>query len=154
MEVNEDFCQRINDGYRMEKPQYAPNSVYEIMKQCWANEPSDRPSFSELSDSLGEFISDWQRNRIADLNENYARLNQQSDINGTEDYLSRMKQAESCVRPVQESDSRSVSERYQEIPTQSGSNGTEPSCVVNPRDSQCKFVKSRPQPPPRAQRKY
>lgn len=141
MQVNEDFCQRIYNGYRMEKPQYAPNSIYEIMKQCWAHEPSDRPTFSQLSDSLGEFISDLQRHRIEDLNEKYTRINKQSNIGG-EDYLSRMGQTDCFIAEGAPTDSSSVAERYQEIP------GTEPSCVVNPRNSQCKFMK--PRPPPRA----
>ncbi|OXA58405.1 vascular endothelial growth factor receptor 1 isoform X2 [Folsomia candida] len=38
----------LKDGYRMEKPQYANLSIYQIMKKCWENEPNDRPEFKYL----------------------------------------------------------------------------------------------------------
>lgn len=66
---DEFLCKRINNGYRMEKPEYATQEMqvneqkkicdqnvnnelnlcsYEIMRSCWCLYPKNRPSFNEL----------------------------------------------------------------------------------------------------------
>ncbi len=154
MEVNENFCERINDGYRMEKPEYAPTSVYQIMKECWAYEPSERPTFSQLSDKLGELISKWVRDRILDMNEDYAKLNQNVGKSKEVDYLLRMGGNDFCVDKSLEPNSSDTvtAQRYQEVPTASSSQDTEPTCSISmetKRNSKCKFVRPRPAPPQR-----
>ncbi len=150
MEINEDFCERLNNGFRMEKPQYAPNSVYHIMLDCWEHEPADRPSFSQLSDQLGGMISSWLRNRIHDLNEGFNRSNQEGN---STDYLLQMGEPEYRVEGEEETDSTTVvPPRYHEVPSPtSTSPEIEPVGTVtgNIRNSQFRFFKQRPPPPPR-----
>jgi hypothetical protein len=47
---------QIQNGYRMEKPEYAPNFIGEMMKNCWQNEPNDRPTFSQMADVIAKEI--------------------------------------------------------------------------------------------------
>jgi hypothetical protein len=43
IESNEDLFRKLNDGYRMEKPDFATKNVHEVMLECWQKEPSARP---------------------------------------------------------------------------------------------------------------
>ncbi|XP_066925067.1 fibroblast growth factor receptor 3-like [Clytia hemisphaerica] len=44
----QDLYKVLKDGYRMKRPKSCPPLIYEIMGKCWIEEPSKRPSFSEL----------------------------------------------------------------------------------------------------------
>ncbi|XP_033103710.1 fibroblast growth factor receptor 3-like [Anneissia japonica] len=48
----------LNQGYRLEKPQSCGRRLYEIMENCWQQEPRDRPSFEELVAELRELKND------------------------------------------------------------------------------------------------
>ena len=43
---------QIKNGYRMAKPEFAPNFVGEMMKNCWQKEPKERPTFSQMADVI------------------------------------------------------------------------------------------------------
>lgn len=89
MEADERFYKRISEGYRMEKPLYAPSCVYDIMLECWAPEPTERPTFSALVDRIGDMMSEGLRNHYIDLNTEYMRINQ-TYMSGRPDFLSQM----------------------------------------------------------------
>ncbi|KAK3093046.1 hypothetical protein FSP39_010475 [Pinctada imbricata] len=38
----------LANGYRMEKPTNCSDELYLVMRQCWMEDPSDRPSFTDL----------------------------------------------------------------------------------------------------------
>ncbi len=46
----------IQNGHRMEKPEFAPDFFGDIMKSCWQKEPKERPTFSKLAEMTGEYI--------------------------------------------------------------------------------------------------
>lgn len=143
MEVNEDFCQRLHDGYRMEKPRYAPTSIFEIMLDCWAHEPSDRPSFSQISIRIREMISNWDRNGYMKLSEIYTNFPEDSLHAGT-DYLMQLKNAEACTGSSENLGYTTVtSKRYQEVPTSSPTR-LEPTCSIlvakQADENQCSFM--------------
>ncbi|RWS11057.1 Vascular endothelial growth factor receptor 3-like protein, partial [Dinothrombium tinctorium] len=46
------------NGYRMSKPDYCSNEIYDIMKSCWHNDPEKRPDFARLTDLFFEYL-DW-----------------------------------------------------------------------------------------------
>jgi hypothetical protein len=50
------LLRELQRGQRMEKPEYAPNFVGEIMKNCWQKEPNDRPTFSQMADVIAKQI--------------------------------------------------------------------------------------------------
>jgi hypothetical protein len=47
---------QILNGYRMAKPEYAPNFIGEMMSNCWQKEPKDRPTFSQMADVIEKEI--------------------------------------------------------------------------------------------------
>jgi hypothetical protein len=51
-----EFQERIQNGYRMEKPEYSPNFLGEIMKICWTSEPKERPTFFQLEEMIKNYI--------------------------------------------------------------------------------------------------
>jgi hypothetical protein len=46
----------IQNGHRMEKPEYSPNLLGDIMKQCWHIDPRERPTFSQLTEIIEKYI--------------------------------------------------------------------------------------------------
>ncbi|PSN33486.1 Tyrosine-protein kinase Abl [Blattella germanica] len=47
-----DVYHMLEKGYRMECPPGCPPKIYELMRQCWQWNPSDRPTFQEIHNSL------------------------------------------------------------------------------------------------------
>ncbi|XP_074616223.1 tyrosine kinase receptor Cad96Ca-like [Acropora palmata] len=66
----------LQEGYRMPKPMHVDNQLYEIMMNCWENEPEDRPSFTSLTKQLKRIEN--QHKRLINMhiydNELYATL--------------------------------------------------------------------------------
>ncbi|KAL6107560.1 pdgfra [Pungitius sinensis] len=70
MVVDSSFYNKIKSGYRMSKPELAPDDVYEMMMKCWNSEPEKRPSFLGLSDTVSSLLpSSYKRH--------YERVNRQ-----------------------------------------------------------------------------
>jgi hypothetical protein len=47
---------QILNGYRMPKPEFAPNFIGEMMSNCWQKESKDRPTFSQMADVIEKEI--------------------------------------------------------------------------------------------------
>ncbi|CAG2173059.1 unnamed protein product, partial [Oppiella nova] len=92
IEIDEEFYKRLKTGYRMEKPDFAPNDIYELMSLCWRAEPKDRPDFMEIADIIGALL---ESNHYLDLNDPYQTMNEQ--ILNNNDYL-RMSSMNSSSR--------------------------------------------------------
>jgi hypothetical protein len=56
MEIGWELLRELQKGRRMEKPELAPNFIGEMMKNCWQNEPNDRPTFSQMADVIAKEI--------------------------------------------------------------------------------------------------
>lgn len=39
-------------GYRIPKPEYVKDELYDIMRECWETEPDNRPSFDKLCQKI------------------------------------------------------------------------------------------------------
>jgi serine/threonine protein kinase len=89
MEADDRFYKMLSEGYRMEKPPLAPSSIYDLMTECWAHEPSVRPTFSALVDRIGDLMEEGHRQQYVDLNVPYDKMNREC-FSGKEDYLSKM----------------------------------------------------------------
>ena len=50
------LLRELQKGHRMEKPEYAPNFIGEMMANCWQKEPNDRPTFSQMADIIAKQI--------------------------------------------------------------------------------------------------
>ncbi|XP_022096721.1 vascular endothelial growth factor receptor 1-like isoform X2 [Acanthaster planci] len=68
VQVDEKFYDKMKAGYRMSCPEHAPREVYNLMLECWSDEPKDRPMFSELAGQFGELLESNTRQEYIDLN--------------------------------------------------------------------------------------
>ncbi|KAL1115160.1 hypothetical protein AAG570_007191 [Ranatra chinensis] len=53
---NNDVIGKIENGERLPLPPRCPPRLYSVMSQCWAYEPSKRPTFNELKTTLYEIM--------------------------------------------------------------------------------------------------
>ncbi|XP_028300796.1 vascular endothelial growth factor receptor 2 isoform X2 [Gouania willdenowi] len=54
--IDETFCRRLKEGTRMRPPEYATTEIYQTMLDCWLDRPTDRPTFAELVEHLGDLL--------------------------------------------------------------------------------------------------
>lgn len=55
VELSEVFY-TLNSGHRMGRPTGCPEPIHQLMQQCWAWEPNDRPAFWELHERLQSLL--------------------------------------------------------------------------------------------------
>ncbi|TRY97973.1 hypothetical protein DNTS_000300 [Danionella cerebrum] len=56
LHIDEEFCCRLKEGTRMKAPEYSSSEIYQTMLDCWHGEPSQRPTFTELVERLGDLL--------------------------------------------------------------------------------------------------
>ena len=49
---NNDVIGKIENGERLALPPLCPPRLYSLMSQCWAYEPSKRPTFKDIKEVL------------------------------------------------------------------------------------------------------
>ncbi|XP_071799494.1 angiopoietin-1 receptor-like [Asterias amurensis] len=54
---------RLENGYRMPKPDNSDDKIYDVMVKCWQEDPDDRPSFKKLV-SILETMADSKEDQI------------------------------------------------------------------------------------------
>ncbi|XP_043932746.1 tyrosine-protein kinase FRK [Protopterus annectens] len=54
--TNFQTIQKIGSGYRMHQPPSCPIPLYNVMQQCWKDNPVERPTFETLQWTLEEFF--------------------------------------------------------------------------------------------------
>ncbi len=52
----ENLFRMLKSGYRMPCPDNCSLDLYDVMLHCWQSDPGDRPTFSELKDTLDAFL--------------------------------------------------------------------------------------------------
>ncbi|KAL7741115.1 hypothetical protein ACLKA6_018146 [Drosophila palustris] len=90
IDPNQELFNKLNDGYRMEKPPYANQELYEIMLECWRKSPESRPLFNVLEKRFANMLGEDTANHYLDLNDPYMRSNTEYMKNRPTDYLSLM----------------------------------------------------------------
>lgn len=45
---NRDVINQLEQGIRLPKPETCPPALYSLMTRCWAYDPRERPTFTEL----------------------------------------------------------------------------------------------------------
>ncbi|KAG1955508.1 activated CDC42 kinase [Pimephales promelas] len=48
------MCRVERDGERLERPPDCPQELYSVMRKCWACNPADRPTFSQLTTMVAD----------------------------------------------------------------------------------------------------
>ncbi|KAJ8405469.1 hypothetical protein AAFF_G00319420 [Aldrovandia affinis] len=56
--VDTKFYKMIKCGYQMSRPDFSPPEMYSIMKMCWNLEPTERPTFSKISQLIQRLMGD------------------------------------------------------------------------------------------------
>ncbi|XP_054863010.1 vascular endothelial growth factor receptor 1 isoform X1 [Amphiprion ocellaris] len=56
LHIDEEFCHRLKGGTRMRAPEYSTAEIYSTMLACWEANPSDRPTFTNLVETLGDLL--------------------------------------------------------------------------------------------------
>ncbi|XP_043829505.1 vascular endothelial growth factor receptor kdr-like [Dromiciops gliroides] len=56
VQIDEDFCLRLKEGSRMKSPEYSTPEIYETMLDCWNGVCTERPTFTELVERLGDLL--------------------------------------------------------------------------------------------------
>jgi serine/threonine protein kinase len=59
---NPEFSKKLENGLRLLKPPLASDQIYEIMSQCWAVKPEERPTFQILCDQLRQILRKMSKN--------------------------------------------------------------------------------------------
>lgn len=90
MEADKQLYNKLVEGYRMERPLYANNAMYQMMLDCWSARPLARPSFEQLSNRLGLMLERSVRKHYIDLNDPYLEMNTRRIEEGRDDYLAMM----------------------------------------------------------------
>ncbi|KAM4606155.1 vascular endothelial growth factor receptor 1 [Polymixia lowei] len=56
LHIDEEFCHRLKGGTRMRAPEYSTPEIYSTMLACWEANPTDRPTFTDLVETLGDLL--------------------------------------------------------------------------------------------------
>ena len=83
MEANYQLIRQLENGYRMEKPNFAPNYIGEIMSGCWKLDPNDRLTFSQIEEKISSQMESVVTEHYFNLNDSYDKLNEEK-VNATE----------------------------------------------------------------------
>jgi hypothetical protein len=62
--ADEIFFQYLKSGHRMEKPELASETLYQIMVLCWKTETHLRPAFQDLENSLNLMSKENVREKL------------------------------------------------------------------------------------------
>ncbi|KAL1426126.1 hypothetical protein MTO96_018507 [Rhipicephalus appendiculatus] len=60
---NWDIVNFLKQGRRMQQPSYCPDELYDIMLQCWQDDPKRRPSFAHLVTDVSNVITSLERKK-------------------------------------------------------------------------------------------
>lgn len=69
--LTREFCSALKRGLRMTRPDHAPQTIFDLMKQCWEEKPQSRPSFSSLVASVEDMLNDDYKKRYLQLTEDF-----------------------------------------------------------------------------------
>ncbi|EFX73007.1 hypothetical protein DAPPUDRAFT_253800 [Daphnia pulex] len=79
MDVGHEIVREIQKGYRMEKPEFAPNLFGEIMANCWKKNPKERPTFRQLEETIVVQLESSVTSSYLNMNEPFAKLNEEME---------------------------------------------------------------------------
>jgi hypothetical protein len=69
----------ILKGYRMDKPESAPNFFGEIMADCWKSDPKERPTFSQMEEIILGHMESSVSSDYLNMNAPYVKLNEEKE---------------------------------------------------------------------------
>nr|XP_054760060.1 tyrosine kinase receptor Cad96Ca-like [Lytechinus pictus] len=58
--TSKQVVKEISAGYRLPRPEHCSQDIYDLMKECWAYDPDERPTFSKVKARLENMLADAQ----------------------------------------------------------------------------------------------
>lgn len=62
--TNVQTMEKVAAGYRMEKPAFCSDEIYQLMMDCWKANPADRPQFSVILSRLEQIINNQKQTSV------------------------------------------------------------------------------------------
>ncbi|XP_057368363.2 vascular endothelial growth factor receptor 1-like [Daphnia carinata] len=84
MDVGHLLIKEIKSGYRMEKPDNAPNFFGVIMANCWKTEPNERPTFRQLEEMINSHMESSVSCHYLNLSLPYGKFNEEDTATPTD----------------------------------------------------------------------
>ncbi|XP_071806709.1 uncharacterized protein [Asterias amurensis] len=53
-----EVMEKIKVGYRLPKPEHCSDEIFDLMKECWSENPDQRPTFTEICTKLDRLMAD------------------------------------------------------------------------------------------------
>lgn len=69
-----DLTHFLAQGRRLPQPEYCPNSLYQVMQQCWEADPAARPTFGVLVGEVEQIVSALLGDHYVQLPATYMNL--------------------------------------------------------------------------------
>ncbi|KAI9558029.1 hypothetical protein GHT06_014782 [Daphnia sinensis] len=79
MDVAYILIKELIKGYRMDKPDFAPIFVANIMASCWKMEPEERPTFSQMEEIICGHMESTVSSSYLNMNDSYIKLNEEKN---------------------------------------------------------------------------
>ncbi|XP_047471223.1 vascular endothelial growth factor receptor 1-like isoform X2 [Penaeus chinensis] len=74
--VDANFLGLLEGGYRMSKPKYATKKIHEMILRTWSLQPSERPTFGQISQGLSCLLQRDLQEHYISMNEGYMKMNE------------------------------------------------------------------------------
>ena len=75
LQFDDSFVHRLQNGYRMGKPEFAPDAIVQLMSDCWKTQPNQRPTFSQLEEALKSLMDPPTASNYIAMNGPYIEMN-------------------------------------------------------------------------------
>ncbi|XP_006821807.1 tyrosine-protein kinase receptor Tie-1-like, partial [Saccoglossus kowalevskii] len=56
--TSSEVIRKLNEGYRLQKPDHCDRDIYILMKRCWDDIPTEIPTFSDIFNQLHRIMND------------------------------------------------------------------------------------------------
>ncbi|XP_059351725.1 mast/stem cell growth factor receptor Kit-like [Daphnia carinata] len=105
MDVAHILIKEILRGYRMDKPNFTPNFIADMMANCWNMEPKGRPTFSQIEEIICSHMESAVSSSYLNMNEPYVKLNEERNNGKPADLygLAKMLQEQASSMPKENS---------------------------------------------------
>ena len=72
---NSEVISMIESGHRLELPAKMPGPLYQLVYKCWSYEPSDRPTFKNMTTSIRQLMESYSEVGLVQVTRSYRQLN-------------------------------------------------------------------------------
>ncbi|KAI9557942.1 hypothetical protein GHT06_014694 [Daphnia sinensis] len=118
MDVAYILIKELIKGYRMDKPDFAPIFIANIMASCWKMEPEERPTFNQMEEIICGHMESTVSSSYLNMNDSYVKLNEEKNNASPNDLYGLAKLLQHGVA----SRSTKNAKRYSAFPTRFSSN--------------------------------